>query len=59
METIIARTNESAPEGMYWVFTRSGAYQFGKTPGATLNPNPYIAPIDWVRKGYVRPEELE
>lgn len=59
METIIAPITQKAPDGMYWVFTRHGANQLGKMTGATLDPNPYIAPSDWVENGYVTPEELE
>lgn len=59
MTTIIDPTTQKAPEGTYWVFTRSGASQLHKTPGATLGPNPYVAPSDWVENDYVRPEELE
>lgn len=62
MQTLLTRPNpaiEAALPGTYWVFTTRGAITLGKTPGAVICDNPYIAPTSWVREGYVTPEELE
>lgn len=57
--TPVKKATEKAPDGMYWVFTQRGANALDKDAGAVIGNNAYVAPSDWVREGYVTPEELE